>query len=104
MSRNLPAGPHEAERYELGEKRQHIFEVDRRTFFKALGAGLAVYAVVPGEALAQQGEPGRGARRGEEMPQQISVWLPARIAGQPPVWASVGPSGKRRSNQTRTAG
>src|SRR5205809_821612 len=35
---------------------------------------------------------------------QISVCLPATIAGQPPAWASVGPSGNRRSNHTRTAG
>src|SRR5437773_11463057 len=35
---------------------------------------------------------------------QTSVCRPATIAGQPPVWASVGPSGNRRSNQTRTAG
>ena len=35
---------------------------------------------------------------------QISVCRPATIAGQPPVWASVGPSGNRRSNHARTAG
>src|ERR671911_41728 len=35
---------------------------------------------------------------------QTSVCSPATIAGQPPVWASVGPPGNRRSNHTRTAG
>ena len=35
---------------------------------------------------------------------QISVCRPATIAGQPPAWASVGPSGNRRSNHARTAG
>jgi hypothetical protein len=35
---------------------------------------------------------------------QMSVCRPARIAGQPPLWASVGPWGNRRSNHTRTAG
>src|SRR2546425_6891969 len=35
---------------------------------------------------------------------QTSVCWPATIAGQPPAWASVGPSGNRRSNHTRTAG
>src|ERR1017187_4192725 len=34
----------------------------------------------------------------------ISVFLPAAISGQPSVWAGVGPSGNRRSNQARTAG
>src|SRR5919197_1972250 len=33
-----------------------------------------------------------------------SVCRPATIAGQPPLWASVGPPGNRRSNHTRTAG
>ena len=35
---------------------------------------------------------------------QTSVSWPATIAGQPPAWASVGPSGNRLSNHTRTAG
>src|SRR6266508_1189244 len=35
---------------------------------------------------------------------QTSACLPATIAGQPPACASVGPSGNRRSNHTRTAG
>src|SRR5215218_6145431 len=35
---------------------------------------------------------------------QTSVCWPATIAGQPPAWASVGPSGNRRSNHTRIAG
>src|SRR5215208_6094599 len=35
---------------------------------------------------------------------QTSVCSPAAIAGQPPVWASVGPSGKRRSNHSLIAG
>jgi hypothetical protein len=35
---------------------------------------------------------------------QTSVCRPATIAGQPPAWASVGPSGNRRSNQVLTAG
>src|SRR5262245_21545897 len=34
----------------------------------------------------------------------ISVSRPCAIAGQPCAWASVGPPGKRRSNQARTAG
>ncbi|HKD92070.1 MAG TPA: hypothetical protein VKB56_09210, partial [Terriglobales bacterium] len=67
------------ERYEFREHPRHIFELDRRDFFKLFGAGLAVVAVVPGEAIAQQqnsGESGgRPQRRGDDMPQQISAWL-----------------------------
>lgn len=71
----------ERERYEFRERRQHIFELERRDFFKLFGAGLAVFAVVPRDAIAQQtnqssGESGaRAQRRGEDMPQQISAWL-----------------------------
>jgi CO/xanthine dehydrogenase Mo-binding subunit len=68
------------ERYEFREARQHIFELERRDFFKLFGAGLAVFAVVPRETLAQQtnqnfGESGGRIRRGDDMPQQISAWL-----------------------------
>ena len=69
------------ERYEFREHPRHIFELDRRDFFKLFGAGLAVVAVVPHEAIAQQtnqnsGESGgRPQRRGDDMPQQISAWL-----------------------------
>src|SRR5579884_313089 len=71
----------EAERYEFREPRQHIFELERRDFFKLFGAGLAVFAVVPREAVAQQtnqnyGESGgRPLRRGDNMPAEISAWL-----------------------------
>jgi nicotinate dehydrogenase subunit B len=72
MKNNLP---HELERYELNESPQHRFEVDRRTFFKVFGAGLAVVAVVPRDAVAQQGESGRRREGGEDVPRQISAWL-----------------------------
>jgi nicotinate dehydrogenase subunit B len=64
----------EIERYELREGAQHLFEVDRRAFFKIFGAGLVVCAAVPAEVAAQQGESGRG-RSGDRMPEQISAWL-----------------------------
>src|SRR5215207_6126188 len=35
---------------------------------------------------------------------QTSACRPPTIAGQPPDWASVGPSGNRRSNHARSAG
>jgi isoquinoline 1-oxidoreductase len=46
--------------------------VDRRSFLKALGAGVLVLAV-DGPAIAQ--ESGRSGRGGHELPKQISAWL-----------------------------
>lgn len=66
----------EAERYELNEPSQYHFELQRRDFFKALGAGLLVACVLK-DALAFQ-ESGVGRRRGfgeEALPREISAWL-----------------------------
>jgi nicotinate dehydrogenase subunit B len=66
----------EVERYELNEPSQYHFELQRRDFFKALGAGLLVACVLK-DALAFQ-ESGGGRRRGfgeEALPREISAWL-----------------------------
>ncbi|HLV96566.1 MAG TPA: molybdopterin cofactor-binding domain-containing protein [Candidatus Acidoferrales bacterium] len=66
----------EVERYELNEPSQHHFDLQRRDFFKALGAGLLVACVLK-DALAFQ-ESGGGRRRGfgeEALPREISAWL-----------------------------
>lgn len=66
----------EIERYELGERPAYHFEMQRRDFFKALGAGLLVACVLK-DAFAFQ-ESGGGRRRfmGEEaLPREISAWL-----------------------------
>ena len=62
----------EPERYELAEPRNYFFNVDRRGFFKFLGAGVLVACVLQDEALNQ--ESGR-ARRGDSLPSEISAWL-----------------------------
>jgi nicotinate dehydrogenase subunit B len=64
----------EPERYELRERPTYHFELQRRDFFKLLGAGLLV-ACVAKKAMAFQ-ESGRGARQGEQsLPREISAWL-----------------------------
>ncbi|HEV2206678.1 MAG TPA: molybdopterin cofactor-binding domain-containing protein [Candidatus Acidoferrales bacterium] len=65
----------EIERYELNAPSPYRFELQRRDFFKALGAGLLVACVLK-DALAFQ-ESGGGRRRfmGEQLPREISAWL-----------------------------
>src|SRR5438067_6270377 len=67
----------EFERYEFREGARHVFELDRREFFKLFGAGLAVVAVAPAALAQERGESGRTQQRGrgEDMPQQISAWM-----------------------------
>ena len=64
----------EPERYELTAASAYHFDLDRRKFFKMLGAGVLVVSVwKPAQALQ---ESGRG-RRGEEesLPTEIAAWL-----------------------------
>jgi isoquinoline 1-oxidoreductase len=64
----------ETERYELFSSPAYRFDLDRREFFKILGAGLLVVCVTPG-AEAGQESGRRGLGRGEEAPKEISAWL-----------------------------
>src|SRR5262249_31249000 len=57
----------EPERYELFEGPRYHFEVDRRDFFKLVGAGLVVCLVVE-DAFAQRPRPGGGT-------QELGAWL-----------------------------
>jgi len=68
--RNVPIEP---ERYELRAASPYHFELDRREFFKFLGAGLVVVSVLKPAAIAQ--ESGGRQRRGESLPQEIDAWL-----------------------------
>src|SRR5205823_11683684 len=58
----------EPERYEFNERRPYCFEVDRREFFKVLGAGMIVCAAVA--APGQQ----RGGR-GQAAPTKVESWI-----------------------------
>jgi nicotinate dehydrogenase subunit B len=63
----------EPERYELTAPPRYRFEVDRREFFKFLGAGILIVSVWKG-AHGQESGSGKGAR-GESLPKEIGAWL-----------------------------
>jgi isoquinoline 1-oxidoreductase len=63
----------EPERYELQEGPAYDFSFDRRGFFKALGGGIVVVALLPKGGKAQ--ESGGGRARGRGMPQEIAAWI-----------------------------
>jgi nicotinate dehydrogenase subunit B len=66
--------PLEPERYELSAPPAYHFELDRRDWFKFLGAGLLVVCVMKNVKAAQ--ETG-GAKKpaGEALPEEIGAWL-----------------------------
>jgi CO/xanthine dehydrogenase Mo-binding subunit len=64
----------EPERYELCASSIHHFDLDRRDFFKVLGAGIAIFSVVSRSQAAQESGAAR-AFRGEEPPKDITSWL-----------------------------
>ena len=70
----MPTDFFEPERYELSEPARYKFELDRRDFFRTLGAGFLVLAVVESlEAQESGGGRGRGGR--PPMPQVLGPWL-----------------------------
>src|ERR1700756_833923 len=66
--------PLEPERYELRAAAPYRFDLDRRDFFKFLGAGVVVVSVLKPAIVAQESGGGR-QRRGESLPQQVDAWL-----------------------------
>jgi isoquinoline 1-oxidoreductase len=63
----------EPERYELRAAAPYHFDLDRRDFFKFLGAGVLVVSVLKPAFIAQ--ESGGRQRRGESLPKEIDAWL-----------------------------
>jgi nicotinate dehydrogenase subunit B len=63
----------EPERYELAAAAPYRFDLDRREFFKVLGAGVLVVSVLKPAVVAQ--ESGGGQRRGESLPKELDAWL-----------------------------
>ena len=70
----------EIERYEARELPLHRFALDRRSFMKSIGGGIAVL-LVANEAIAFQ-ESGRRGGIQEEMPREIDAWLHIRPDGR----------------------
>jgi isoquinoline 1-oxidoreductase len=63
------------ERYEFGALPIHQFELQRREFFKILGAGIAVFVVAKDTLAMQETAPGSRSFRNEELPKEITSWL-----------------------------
>ncbi len=70
----LATGELEPERYELRAAAPYRFDLDRREFFKFLGAGILVVSVLKRAAVAQESG---GARQGSShsLPKEIDAWL-----------------------------
>src|SRR6266403_5183775 len=64
----------EPERYEIRSNALHHFGLQRREFFKMMGAGIAIFSV-PANAVAGQESGGRRGNRDQEQPKDISSWL-----------------------------
>jgi len=82
MSETRPVNlPWEPERYELASAPAYYFDLDRREFFKFLGAGVLVVSVLKNASWPQ--ESGRTkAPRGDSLPQEINAWLHLGENGQ----------------------
>jgi nicotinate dehydrogenase subunit B len=64
----------EPERYELHSSAIHHFDLQRRDFFKVMGAGIAIFTVAANASAAQ--ESGTRRRNGDQdQPRDISSWL-----------------------------
>ena len=63
----------EPERYELRSNALHHFSLQRREFFKMMGAGIAIFSAAANAAGQESG--GRRGNRDQEQPTDISSWL-----------------------------
>jgi nicotinate dehydrogenase subunit B len=70
---NVPVSV-EPERYEFRAPSAHYFELQRRDFFKLLGAGILVACALK-NAPASQETGARTPQFGESLPKEISAWL-----------------------------
>jgi nicotinate dehydrogenase subunit B len=64
----------EPERYELRAATPYHFDLDRRDFFKFLGAGILVVSVLKPAVIAQESGSSR-RRHDESLPKEIDAWL-----------------------------
>ncbi|HYM75334.1 MAG TPA: molybdopterin cofactor-binding domain-containing protein [Candidatus Dormibacteraeota bacterium] len=76
--------PLEPERYELRTAAPYRFDLDRRDFFKFMGAGIVVISILKPAVAAQ--ESGGGRRRGDSLPQEINAWLHIGESGKVTVY------------------
>jgi nicotinate dehydrogenase subunit B len=65
----------EPERYEFTAAPLYYFDVDRREFFKFLGAGVVVVSLLKSSTIAQESGGSRGQHRAEALPNDIAAWM-----------------------------
>jgi nicotinate dehydrogenase subunit B len=75
----------EPERYELTAGAPYRFDLDRREFFKFVGAGVVVFSVLKTAAAAQESGGARG-RRDDSLPKEIDAWLHIGESGKVTVY------------------
>lgn len=75
----LRANDSELQQHEAISRLAHIFDFDRRNFFKLFGAGLLV-GIPLNRVMAQ--ESGRSSHQGHEIPQNLDSWLHIDENGQ----------------------
>jgi nicotinate dehydrogenase subunit B len=80
-----PAVVLEPERYELTASAPYRFDLDRREFFKFVGAGVVVFSVLKTAAAAQESGGARG-RRDDSLPKEIDAWLHIGESGRVTVY------------------
>jgi nicotinate dehydrogenase subunit B len=74
MSRDLDfVSPQEPERYELNEPPRYHFAVDRREFFKFLGAGVLIVCALKDASAQESG--GDKRAQSASLPKDIGAWL-----------------------------
>ena len=75
MTKNVTTPmPWEPERYELSSAAPYHFELDRREFFRFLGAGILVISIADRSFAQESG--GRAVPwRGDALPKEINAWL-----------------------------
>jgi isoquinoline 1-oxidoreductase len=64
----------EPERYELAAGPRYHFDLDRREFFKVVGAGILVVSVLKQPAQSQESGVA-SPRKGDSLPKEINAWL-----------------------------
>ena len=65
----------EPERYELRSPAIHQFNLQRRDFFKVMGAGIAIFTVAASSSAGQESGSARRGNRQDDQPKDISSWL-----------------------------
>jgi len=81
----VPGSAIEPERYELAAGAPYRFDLDRREFFKFVGAGVVVFSVLKTGTAAQESGGARG-RRDESLPKEIDAWLHIGESGKVTVY------------------